>query len=467
MTDCPAALPAAEIAAAYRAGALSPVEVARDALDRAERQQPRLNAFTRIERAAALEAARLSEARWREGAPLSPADGLPATVKANIAAMGWAARRGSHALPDTPSPFDAPATARLREAGTVIIGQTTMPEFGWIGVCHSALNGVTRNPWNPERTPGGSSGGAAVAASLGLGPLHLGTDGAGSIRIPASFTGLFGLKATFGRVPAFPASPFGSLAHVGPLARTVADLALCYRLIAAPDARDMWAWNNAAPDIDGILGRGIRGLRIGWSARLGHVRDLDPEVERLCEAAARRLVELGATVEAADPGFGEADAREPLDTLWNAGCAAILAGVPEKLRSAVDPGFLRAAEAGARVGGAEVLQANVRRAHLHARLLAFHERFDILLTPMMPSTAIETGLEVPRHFPHGASWLDWSPYSYPFNVTAQPAASAPVGLHPDGLPVGLQIVAASGREDLVLRTARAVELTTPFAQPHR
>jgi aspartyl-tRNA(Asn)/glutamyl-tRNA(Gln) amidotransferase subunit A len=461
-----AARTAAEIVAAYRGGGLSPVEVARDALDRAEAVQPALNPFTRIERESALDAAARSEARWRKGEPLSPADGLVATVKANIAAKGWAARRGSHALPDVPAGDDAPATARLREAGAVIIGQTTMPEFGWIGVCHSALNGVTRNPWNPERTPGGSSGGAAVAASLGLGHLHLGTDGAGSIRIPASFTGLFGLKASFGRVPAWPASPFGSLAHVGPLARTVADMALCYRLIAAPDARDMWAWNAPAPDTDGPLKGGIRGLRIAWSPRLGHVRDLDPVVESLCEAAARRLVDLGAVVEAADPGFSAEDARAPLETLWNAGCAAILSGVPEKLRAAIDAGFLRAAEAGARITGAEVLQANVRRAHLHAVMRAFHERFDILLTPMMPLTAIEAGLEVPRSYPHSASWLDWSPYSYPFNVTAQPAASAPVGLAPDGLPVGLQIVAATGREDLVLRTARAVELTTPFPQPH-
>jgi aspartyl-tRNA(Asn)/glutamyl-tRNA(Gln) amidotransferase subunit A len=462
-----AALSAAETVALYRRGALSPVEVAEDALARAERRQVDLNAFAALDCAGALAAARASEARWREDRPLSPADGLVATVKANIAAKGHATRRGSLTISDAPSDFDAPAVARLREAGAVFIGQTAMPEFGWIGACHSPLTGVTRNPWNPERTPGGSSGGAAVAASLGLGHLHLGTDGAGSIRIPASFTGLFGIKATFGRVPAWPASPFGSLAHVGPLARTVADAALCLSLIAAHDPRDMWAWPAAVPDYAAELARGIRGLRIGWSATLGHVRGLDPEVERLCAAAASRLVEFGATVDAADPGFTGEDAAAALETLWFGGCAAVLAGVPDVMRGLVDPDFRQMAEAGARFSAVDAADAAVRRAALHARMLAYHRRFDVLLTPMMPLPAIEAGRAVPCDFPAGATWLDWSPYSYPFNLTAQPAASVPAGLTAAGLPVGLQIVAASGREDLVLRVARAVELSTPFAQPHR
>src|SRR3954451_840279 len=298
-------LTAADLLRLYRKRELSPVDVTRDQLDRLERFQPTLNAFIITDREGALKAAKDSEARWQRGEPAGLVDGIGATVKDNVWLKGFPSRRGSLTVPDTPIEEDAPAVARLRESGAVILGKTTLPEFGWIGACHSPLTGITRNPWNLDRTPGGSSGGAAAAALLNLGWLHIGTDGAGSIRIPAAFTGVFGIKPSYGRVPAYPASPFGTLSHQGPLTRTVADAALMLSVIGAPDARDMTAWNTPAPDFRVGLDDGVRGLRIAWSPGLGYVRKLDSEVEAATAGPAQTFRDLGAIVEEADPGFAE------------------------------------------------------------------------------------------------------------------------------------------------------------------
>src|SRR3954466_9537396 len=272
-------LTAAELLRFYRKRELSPVEVTRDQLDRIEKFQPVINAFIIIDREGALKAARASETRWQKGEPISIADGLGATVKDNVWLKEFPSRRGSLTSDPAPMKADAPAVARLREAGAVILGKTTLPEFGWIGACHSPLPCITRHPWNLERTTGGSSGGAAAAALLNLGHLHIGTDGAGSIRIPAAFTGVFGIKPTYGRVAAYPASPFSILAHLGPLTRTVSDAALMLSVISGADERDMTAWNTPAPDYRVGLDDGVRGLRIGWSPRLGYVKKLNPEIE--------------------------------------------------------------------------------------------------------------------------------------------------------------------------------------------
>src|SRR6185437_6438992 len=245
-------LSAADMSQGYRSGALSPVEVARDVLSRVA-AAARFNAFLPIDTDAVLAAATASEKRWRAGAPLGAADGLPATIKDNIWVKGYATGRGSRTGDGAVATADAPAVARLREQGAVIIGRTTLPEYGWIGACHSPLTGITRNPWNPDYTPGGSTGGGAVAALLGLGVLHLGTDGAGSLRIPAAFTGVFGMKPSYGLVPAYPPSALNVLAHQGPITRTVADAAAMLSVIAQPDARDMTAWNAPAPDFSAGL----------------------------------------------------------------------------------------------------------------------------------------------------------------------------------------------------------------------
>src|SRR5436305_12132332 len=298
-------LTASELLRLYRRRELSPVEVARDQLDRIEKFQPIINAFIIIDRDGALKAAQVSEARWQKDEPASAVDGLGATVKDNIWLKDFPSRRGSLTTDPAPMKADAPAVARLREAGAVILGKTTLPEFGWIGVCHSPLTGITRNPWKLDRTTGGSSGGAAAAALLNLGHMHIGTDGAGSIRIPAAFTGVFGIKPSFGRVAAYPASPFSILAHVGPLTRSVADAALMLSVIGQPDERDMTAWNTPTPDYRIGLDDGVRGLRIAWSPRLGYFKKLNPEVEAATAKAAHVFAELGPILQAAGPGFSD------------------------------------------------------------------------------------------------------------------------------------------------------------------
>src|ERR1700688_5031639 len=263
MTDI-ADMTSADLALAYGRGALSPVEVARDCLARID-AAAELNAFLPIEPDTVLTAAAESERRWQRGAPLGAIDGVPASIKDNIWVKRLPTRRGSKTSDAKPAQADAPAVARLREQGAVILGKTCMPEHGWIGVCHSPLTGITRNPWNPAHTPGGSTGGGAGAALLGLGVLHLGTDGAGSLRIPAAFTGVFGMKPSFGRVPIYPALMLNVLSHQGPITRTVADAGLMLSVIAQPDARDMAAWNTPAPDFTKGLDDGVRGLRVALS----------------------------------------------------------------------------------------------------------------------------------------------------------------------------------------------------------
>jgi aspartyl-tRNA(Asn)/glutamyl-tRNA(Gln) amidotransferase subunit A len=458
-----AALTSAGLMAQFQRRNLSPVEVVSDVLARIETAQP-FNAFVLIDREAALAAARQSEARWQRGAPLGRADGVPVTIKDNVWVRGLPALKGSKTADRAPIAEDAPAVARLREEGAVIVGKTTMPDYGWIGACHSPLTGITRNPWNPQRTPGGSTGGGAVAALLNLGTMHIGTDGAGSLRIPAAFTGVFGMKPTYGQVPAFPASPFNVLAHQGPISRTVGDAALLLSIISGPDLRDMTAWNGPAPDFSIDLDKGVRGLRVAWSPRLGHVQALDTEIEAATEKAARVFEELGATLEAADPPLKRAD--EIIRVLWFAGSRAIVDSIPEKARGDIDPGFLQCAERGRGISATDYLAAYGARAELYRAMLAFHERYDLLLTPMMPITAFEVGLVAPPRAPYGKDWLDWSPYSYPFNLTQQPAASVPCGLSSDGLPIGLQIVGPRGADSLVLQAARAFERVRPFATPN-
>jgi aspartyl-tRNA(Asn)/glutamyl-tRNA(Gln) amidotransferase subunit A len=453
-------LTAAELLRLYGRRELSPVEVTRDQLDRIETFEPAINAFIIVDREGALASAKASEARWQKGEPVSIADGLGATVKDNIWLKGFPSRRGSLTSDPAPVKADAPAVARLREAGTVILGKTCLPEFGWIGVTHSPLTGITRNPWKLDRTPGGSSGGAAAAALLNLGHLHIGTDGAGSIRIPAAFTGVFGHKPSYGRVAAFPASPFSILAHVGPLTRTVSDAALMLSVIGRPDTRDMTAWESSAPDYRVGLDEGIRGLRVAWSPRLGYVDKLNPEVEAATKKAAQSFADLGAIVEEADPGFTEP--YEMIMTLWGAVSAMIVAAAPEADRAKMDKGFLKLAEEGKKYSLADYLAAYVARQDLAIAMARFHEKYDLLLTPQMPLPAIEVGHVTPPDGSYGERWIAWSPYTYPFNLTQQPAASVPCGFTSGGLPIGLQIVGPMFADHRVLRAARAFESVHPW-----
>lgn len=449
----------AALTKAYRDGALSPLEVARDAFARIEAARA-LNAFMPLDPEPALAAAAQSEGRWRQGVPLGPIDGVPATVKDNIWVKGWPTRRGSRTGDSAPAPEDSPAVARLREQGAVILGKTCMPEHGWIGVCHSPLTGITRNPWNPDHTPGGSTGGGAVAAALGLGVLHLGTDGAGSLRIPAAFTGVFGMKPSFGRVAVHPALMLNVLSHQGPITRRVEDAALMLSAIAQPDARDLSALNTPAPNFRIGLNEGVRGLRVAVSLRLGHVAGLDPDIEAGVGAAARALEEQGAAIEYADPPL--ARALDLIQAMWWPVAAAIVDAVPAARRAEMDAGFLTIAERGRGIPVGAYLAAYAARAELHNAMRRFHERYDLLLTPAMPVTALKAGREMPEGDRFGDDWLNWSPYTYPFNLTQQPAASVPCGLAANGLPMGAQLVGRLREDATVLRAARALERALPM-----
>jgi aspartyl-tRNA(Asn)/glutamyl-tRNA(Gln) amidotransferase subunit A len=455
-------LSALDLAGLYREKKLSPVETAEALFRRLDALQPDLNAFCVIDRDGALAAARASEQRWMRGEPLGPLDGVPATIKDLVLMRGFPTLRGSRLIdPAQDWAEDAPAVARLREAGAVILGKTTTPEFGWKATGDSPLTGITRNPWNRERTTGGSSAGAAAACAAGIAPLHVGSDGAGSIRIPSAFTGIFGIKASFGRVPAYPSSPMGLLSNVGPMTRHVRDGAALLNVLARPDHRDPYALMPDDRDYLAGIDEGVRGWHIAYSPDLGYAK-VDPEIAACCASAARQFEDLGATVDHVGAIFPSP--REALLTLWGAGAALVLSAYPAARRALCDRGLVTVAAEGESLRAIDYVAADMVRTELGQRMAAFHQRYDLLLTPMMPVPALPVGQDLNDPATE-RSWIDWSPFSYPFNMTRQPAATVPCGLTGAGLPVGLQIVGPLYREDRVLQAARAFETTQPQRRP--
>jgi aspartyl-tRNA(Asn)/glutamyl-tRNA(Gln) amidotransferase subunit A len=462
MSQDPCALSATDLLLQYRARKLSPVEALRAVLARVAQLNPVLNCFNLVDEKAALAAARASEARWQKGEPIGPLDGVPTSIKDIILTKGWPTLRGSKTV-DAKGPWhdDAPAVARLREAGALLFGKTTTPEFGWKGVTDSPLTGVTRNPWNPRKTPGGSSGGSAAAVASGMGPLTVGTDGGGSIRIPCAFTGLFGLKPSFGRVPAWPLSPFGTVAHLGPITRTVMDAALMMNALTQPDARDWHALPWDKRNYFHGLEEGVTGLRIAYSPDLGYAK-VDREIAALVKRAAKAFEDLGAKVEETDPGFE--DQQDVFTLHWFPGAAYVVRGIPAAKRKLMDKGLLEVARAGERITLQQYQDAVARRGALGVLMNRFHEKYDLLLTPSLPLPAFDAGKEV-ADVVKERRWTDWTPFSYPFNLTQQPAASIPCGLTKAGLPAGLHIVGPKYGDALVLRAARAYEKARPIALP--
>ena len=461
---------AGELLALYRSGQASPVEATRAVLARIERHNPRLNAFCLVAGDQALASARASEQRWsmiRSGARAVPAagalDGVPASIKDLILTQGWPTLRGSRTVdPKQAWDVDAPVTARLREAGAVLLGKSCTPEFGCKGETNSPLTGISRNPWNLQRTPGGSSGGAAAAVAAGMGPLAIGTDGAGSVRIPAAFCGNVGFKPSFGRVPAYPLSPFGSVSHLGPHTMSVMDAALVMNVIKQPDARDWTSLPPEASDYTLDLNDGIRGLRVAWSPTLGYATNVDPEVAAACAHAVQELAALGAHIEAVDPGF-----ESPLEIttgLWFVGAWTLWNTLTAEQQALADPDFAGEARLGQAYSALEVQRLNLRRGALGSHMRQWMQRFDLLVTPSVAVPAFEA--RAAGHTPISAkAMLGWSPFSYPFNLTQQPAITIPCGLTGDGLPIGLQIVAPMFADALVLRAARAFESAHPLPRP--
>jgi len=450
----------AALSRGYACGDFSPVEVAKAVLDRIERLNPAVNAYVFVDADGALGAAHASEARWRGGSPLGPLDGVPASVKELLPAAGWPLRRCSRAMDPVISEEDAPAVARLREQGAVLLGKTNSPEFGWKGVTDNAVFGATGNPYNPTKTAGGSSGGAAAAAALGMGVLHIGTDGGGSIRIPAAFSGLFGLKPSFARVPVHPLSRFASVSHVGPMSWDVLDSAMMLDALARPDSRDCFSLPPAETSFADAAHAGLPGLRVAYAPYLGGARP-EPAVAETVNAAACVFESLGAEVEEVDSPIS--DTSELFRKIWASGVASTIASFPADRHEAMDPDMRRLGEYGRTLHHMEYLEAEYERGLIGAAMGRFHDRYDLMITPAEPIAAFAINAQVAAL--GEADWIDWTPYTYPFNLTGQPAASVPCGFTPEGLPIGLQIIAARHRDDLVLRAALAYQRAAPTARP--
>jgi len=462
MTDAVFFMPAHALLAAYRAGDLDPVGIVAAHLERAERLQPSLNAFMSLDHEGAKKAAAAAAERWARKRPLGPLDGVPITVKDIVDVAGTPNRSGSLTGAPDLAAADAPAVARLREAGAIIIGKTTTPEFGWKGITDGPLFGTTRNPWNTAHSPGGSSGGAGSSLAAGIGAFAFGNDGGGSIRIPASYSGVVGFKPSFGRVPHGPqTSAFSTLVSGGPLARDVADAALALNVLSQPDPRDAFALAHERRDWRQALDGGLKGLRIGWTTELGEAA-CEAEVAAAVEAAVGRLEGLGATLSRVGPVF---PALRPIfEDYWLAGFAATLRTVPEAERDLLDPGFRAVAERGLSVG-VEALEAGiVARAALTQTMNHFHQEFDVLLTPTMPT--LPPPADTVYHSQGFDRWRHAVPFTVPFNLTGQPAASLPCAVSASGLPIGLQIVGPRHGDALVLRVASAVEAALAFPHPH-
>jgi aspartyl-tRNA(Asn)/glutamyl-tRNA(Gln) amidotransferase subunit A len=453
--------PATELARLIRERQLSPLELTRAVLERIERLNPRINAFCTLTADAALSAAREAEQAVVRGQARGPLHGVPFTIKDLHFTRGVRTTSGSlifeHRVPDV----DPPVVRRLKQAGGVMLGKTTTPEFGWKGLGDSPLTGATRNPWNTAMTTGGSSAGAGAATAAGFGPLHQGSDGAGSIRIPSGFCGIFGLKPSFGRVPMWPVSNNDYASHMGPMTRTVADAALMLSVMAGPDEWDRTSLEAAPDDYVGKLGAGIKGLKVAFSADLGGF-PVDPDVAEVVKQAVRAFDGLGCVVEEVKPAF--ADTHDLIRCLWSAHEAGNYAPYLREWHDRMDPGLVACIEDGLRYSVVDYVEARGQKLAYWDSVRPLFEKFDLLLTPTLSVAAFPVGRLNPEHWPqHAWDWIGWASFSYPFNFTGQPAASVPAGFTPGGLPVGLQIVGRRFADLTVLQASAAFEAARPWA----
>jgi aspartyl-tRNA(Asn)/glutamyl-tRNA(Gln) amidotransferase subunit A len=456
---------AGELRKLYARRKISPVETMKAVLARSERINPILNCFMRVDAEPALAAARASEKRWRKGKPLSALDGVPVSIKELVRVKGWPASMGSKLTDKTPVAEDAPAVARLREAGAIVFAQSTSSEYGHKGVTDSPLNGITRNPWHMGRTPGGSSGGAGAAVAAGLGPIAIGTDGGGSVRIPSSFNGLVGLKATYGRVPNWPPTLNGDFSNTGPMCRTARDCASMLNAIARPDARD--PTQLPPDDIDYVkaLKRKPKKPRIAFLLRMSE-HPLDLEVAAMVTRAAQQIEKLGCRVEEINtPPFAHSEAGKSFVTQWFTNSARLLDLFPIERHGEFDPSLLAGAKmARERYTREDVVNAHAVRRELSVAWNLFFDKYDFLLTPTVAVQPFDVATNAPPG-PDGKPNLLWSPYTATFNLTRHPAASVPCGLSKQRLPVGLQIAAGHFKDSEVLALAAAYADEYPLEFP--
>lgn len=447
--------PVTKLLADFREKRSSPLEVMQGSLDRIEQANPGINAFRTVDVQGALAAAAESAKRWEEGNPAGLLDGIGVSVKDTLMTEGFAFRQGSLATPDVPATESAPVVRASRQEGAIVVGITTCPEFGSSVLTVSPLTGTTRNPHDLSKHSGGSSGGAAAGVAAGLVPLALGSDAAGSVRIPASFCGVIGFKPTGGLIPAYPRNVVGPLSSAGFLATTVGDVALALRAAAKQDIRDVEAVTSYDPDWDARLESGARGLRIAYSKDFGYVQWIDPEVEQLVTQAVRTLEGLGAIVEEADPGF--ADPEDAIVLHLAMGYGHMLRHLTAEQLDLLTPSLRGTIEAGQALTAMDFMAAQDSRIDLGRRMAAFHQKFDILATPTLPVPAFDADAAQPKSFPADASPRALTRFVYPFNLTQQPAISLPCGTTGDGLPVGLQLVGPRRGDATVLECARAYE----------
>lgn len=442
-----------ELTALYRSGDLSPIEVTRVVLQRTQEVQANYNAFSWIDSGKVLEAAKAAEQRWRANAPLSGLDGVPITVKDVLPVLGGVVRYGSRAFAHAFGGQDASAVQRLRNSGAIITAVTTSPEFGWKGVTDSPAFGPTLNPWNPRLTAGGSSGGAAVAAATGAGFAHVGTDGGGSARIPAAFCGIVGFKPTFGQIAMFPPSAFGTLSHIGSMANNVEDVARLFRAMRGRDLRDwsQYGNHNSAED-RGLSGARTKKLRIGYWNKPANGQ-VHPNVRAVVEGAIRMFGSIGADVE--EIVLPLEGIQSVFEHHWFSAAAAKVATVDTRLRDSLDPGLLEIAERGAAMTS-NLVVAQWKRAEFGQRMDALLSEYDFLVSPAVGIEPFEAG----REFPDTGEftrWIDWAGFTYPLNLSQQPACVVPCGFTKSNLPVGLQIIGARGADFDVLALARDFE----------
>ena len=451
-------LSAVELLAAYRAKTLSPVEVARDLLAQIQAWEPHLHATYALDADAALTQAEASQARWLKGTPRGPLDGVPATIKENIATKGVPVPLGSAATELVPAEHDAPPAARLREAGAVIVSKTTMPDYGMLSSGLSSFHALTRNPWDLSKGPGGSSAGAAAAAAAGYGPLHVGTDIGGSVRLPAGWCGIFGLKPSLGRIPIFP--PYAGRV-AGPMTRTVADAALLMATLSRPDARDTMSlpyqpieWQR--------LERDIRGLRIGLLLDAGWGLPVDTPVRAAIEAAARLFEAAGAIVTPIAPFMTRA-MMAGMDDFWRTRSWLEIGAMPAARRARVLPYITAWARGGEGLSGERVFRGYSMMGAMREAAVQACARFDMLLSPTAPIAAFPAEFAGPTNDP--ATPFEHIAFTLPFNMSEQPAASINCGYTAGGLPIGLQIVGRRFDDLGVLQVARAFEQLRPAQRP--
>lgn len=437
-----------QLADGYRSRAFSPLEVLEDVIRRLHGIEPKLNMFAHLDLEGARVQATAAEARMMAGGLIGPLDGIPTSIKDLIAVAGMPQRFGSRTTSMANVAKDAPSVERLRAAGAVILGKSTTSEFGCKAVGDSPLTGITRNPWDLSKSPGGSSAGAAAMVACGLVPYALGTDGGGSLRIPAALTGLYGIKAQFGRVPVYPTSATPTLAHVGPLTRTASDAATVLSVIAGYDPRDPFAVAGPLPDFRAALSQGPR-LRIAFSPTLGYGR-VDPEVAAIIQRAVEVLQSWGHHVDQIDECFDD-----PID-LWTAefyaGVAIRLRAALESAPEALDPAVLKVLQAAVAQDLRSYYDSVFRRYDFREKLRVLMQPHDLLVTPTLPVASIDVGVDVPAALAD-RNIVSWATFTYPFNLTGQPAASLPIGRTASGLPVGLQVVAKAMGETAILSVA--------------